>query len=432
MNAPADVMAAVIDQGHFKGIAVVIDDQYDKETEIGAIIDAIRAAGGHVVPMKELPGDAADLDNLAGASFFILDWNLTGLEHGVEIPAELAADQLRQKVEFLTRLRESRHAPVFIFTNEDPNKVREALEAGYPGGGSNILVKQKTDVGAKVYEVLNDWARELPSVLTLKSWERQNHRAINTVFKDLHDKDPFWPVFLWKMFKDDHIIAPDELGRLITRLVTSRMHSPEIDLDGFLPKLDEQFKANPAGYKAALTAVLESERFLRAKQLDPDSFSTGDVFAETSPQGVTTYYINVRAECDCIKHPGASTGPMHLLTGNVATDVQVDPVYGQVYEQHNEAIVFAMYEGNNFRFKFKPAIKPKEFGPAWRDRRIGRLLPPFLIRLLERYAAYAQRPGIPRVPSALIPVPPPASEPSARDPQNAGPPAAPAVPADGG
>lgn len=418
MNAPADVVVPVVDQGHFKGIAVVIDDNYDKEAEIRAIIDAIQAAGGHVISMKALPTDKVDLGNFAGAAFFILDWNLTGLEDGVEIPAELAADELRQKVDFLKRLRDTRHAPVFIFTNDDPTKIREALEESYPDGSSNILIKQKTDVGDKIYEILNEWARDLPSVLALKSWERENHRAINAVFKDLHDKDAFWPVFLWKMFRDDHVVAPDELGRLITRLVTSRMHAPSIDLDVFLPKLDEQFEANPERYKAALTAVLESERFLRAKQLDPDSFSTGDVFAETNARGETTYYINVRAECDCIKRPGASTGPMHLLTGNVATDVHVDPVFGQVVEQHNEAIVFAMYEGKHFRFKFKPAIKPKEFGTTMRDQRIGRLLPPFLTRLLERYAAYAQRPGIPRVPSALIPAPAPAKEPESADAQD--------------
>lgn len=204
-------------------------------------------------------------------------------------------------------------------------------------------------------------------------------------------------------------MAPDELGRLITRLVTSRMQAPKLNLDPFLAELDERFKTKPDSYKAALMKVLESERFLRKERLDQESFSTGDVFVETNAQGKETYYINLRAECDCIKHPGRSPGSMHLLSGYEATDIDVDPTFGQVHEQHNEAIVFAMYEGKHIRFGFKPPLKLKEFTATWRQNRIGRLLPPFLTRLLERYASYFQRPGIPRVPSALVPLAPAAT-----------------------
>ncbi len=406
MNAPAEAVVAaavIIDQGHFKGIAVVIDDEVESEAEIDEIVKAIRDAGGHVVTMKALPDEASDLDNLAGAAFFILDWNLTGQPHGVKLPEALEVEERRKKGEFLSKLQNARHAPVFIFTNEDPDTVREALNVIYPGGSSHILIEKKEVVGNRVYETLNEWAKGRPSVITLKSWEQENHKAVNTVFKDLHDRDDHWPVFLWKMFQDDHVIAPDELGRLITRLVTSRMHAPKLDLDSFVEALDKQFETNPAGYKKALTAVLEGERFLRNERLDPESFSTGDVFVETNNQGVKTYYVNLRAECDCIKHPDTSPGHMHLLSGREVTDVSVDPVFGQVLEQHNEAIVFAMVEGKHIRFSFKPALKFKEYNATWRGYRIGRLLPPFLTRLLERYASYFQRPGIPRVPSALVP-----------------------------
>lgn len=56
-------------------------------------------------------------------------------------------------------------------------------------------------------------------------------------------------------------------------------------------------------------------------------------------------------------------------------------------------------------FSFKNDLKVKKYDATLQGQRMGRLLPPFLTRLLERYAAYAHRPGIPRVPSALIPVP---------------------------
>lgn len=405
MSIPAEAVTAV--QGHFKGIAVVIDDMVHEEDAIKVIVQAIEDAGGHVVKLKDLPHDAADLENFTGAAFFILDWNLVELDQGVRPPEGFAEDQVRRKVEFLRRLREHRHAPVFIFTKEDPEVVREALlphKDIFQDGTSNILIRRKTDVGRDVYRVLNEWAKQLPSVLALKSWERANDQAVNSVFKDLHDREHLWPVFMWKMFKEDELLPADELGRLITRLVASRMDAPAIDLDPFLTELEAQFSADPSRYRASLIAVLEGERFLRNDKLDPNNFSTGDVFVETNEQGGKTYLINLRAECDCIKRSGRDPGSMHLLRGRPLDLIKVDPKFGNVQEQDNEGIVFAMYEGEHVRFSFANNLKVLPFNAAFKAKRIGRLLPPFLTRLLERYAAYSHRPGVPRVPTALMPV----------------------------
>lgn len=80
-------------------------------------------------------------------------------------------------------------------------------------------------------------------------------------------------------------------------------------------------------------------------------------------------------------------------------------------ERDNEAIVYAMYDGKHISFRFKSDLKIKEWSgnQGWKDKRIGRLLPPFLTRLLERYAAYSHRPGLPRVPQVLIPSASPAA-----------------------
>jgi hypothetical protein len=413
MNASAEELPGdqpppprVVNQGYFKGIAVVIDDQVHAEQQIIDIVAAIEEAGGHVVRLKDLPADDADLENYAGAAFFILDWNLLELEQGVPVPEGLAAAEVERKVRFLRRLRDHRHAPVFIFTKENPQVVHDALLPHgdiYQSGPSNILIRQKADVGKSVYEVLNAWADTLPSVLALKSWERANAKAVNSVFVDLHDREHLWPVFMWKMFKEDELVSADELGRLITRLVASRMHAPKIDLDPFLEGLEAEFSTDPDKYRASLTRVLEGERFLRNDKLDATNFSTGDVFVIRNEQGRDSYYLNVRAECDCIKRSGRDPGSMHLLTGRELESVKVDPDFGAVIEQDNEGVVFAMYEGKHIRFAFGTHVKVQAYNATYKAARIGRLLPPFLTRLLERYAAYSHRPGIPRVPTALLP-----------------------------
>jgi hypothetical protein len=81
--------------------------------------------------------------------------------------------------------------------------------------------------------------------------------------------------------------------------------------------------------------------------------------------------------------------------------VKIQNGYGQLEERDVNAAVFAMKEGASFVFQFADLQKR-----PWRDmkdKRIGRLLPPFLTRLQQRYAAYLQRPGLPRIPLEALP-----------------------------
>lgn len=73
-------------------------------------------------------------------------------------------------------------------------------------------------------------------------------------------------------------------------------------------------------------------------------------------------------------------------------------------EQHNEALIFSAYKSKNLSFRFKE-IKIVSQTKLQEENytRIGRLIPPFLTRLLQRYAAYCHRPGIPRIPDELVP-----------------------------
>lgn len=76
--------------------------------------------------------------------------------------------------------------------------------------------------------------------------------------------------------------------------------------------------------------------------------------------------------------------------------------YGHFKETDTNAIIFPVHDGKTIDFRFKDIeIKPwKEF----RDKRIGRLLPPhiYICRIQQRYALYMQRTGLPRVPKEAI------------------------------
>src|SRR3546814_141005 len=122
-----------------------------------------------------------------------------------------------------------------------------------------LLLKNKHDVGNKVYDVLNEWAKTVPSVLTLKTWERQSTRALNELFIDLHDRSPHWPVMLWDTYADDGPSPADDLGKLITRLVASRMETLDLDLGKFVSEIEERHKADPDGYAKNPRRGLEGE-----------------------------------------------------------------------------------------------------------------------------------------------------------------------------
>ncbi|HTU09559.1 MAG TPA: hypothetical protein VMG08_01575 [Allosphingosinicella sp.] len=392
----------------FKGIALVIDNSIGKESEIDKILANITASGGHYISMAALPADDYDLEHLSRVSFFIMDWNLKDddLEPGVKLPDAVQKEMAAENIAFLKRLSGNRHAPVFIFTNEVPDTVVEYLSADpellRSIEESHILVKSKADVMDKLYEVLEEWAKETPSVLTLKSWERGYLRAANDLFIDLHNRTTYWPVLMWQTFSDDEVPPEFEMAKLLNRLVESRMGPLELDLKPYLNAAEERRKADEAKYRESMYKVLEGERFLREERLTKELYAPGDLFAFPVDDG-TSYWLNLRAECDCLR--GGSDLELYLLKAQPVLDAEakIDPKFGTFLgEKDNEAIIFAMVGGTTFSIKFKDMkIKTlKQIGKQSGER-VGRLLPPFITRVQQRYAAYVERPGLPRIPAAM-------------------------------
>jgi len=397
----------------FKGIAVVIDNGIGTEEAIGKILANIRAVGGHAIELLSLPKADYDLEHFSRVSFFIMDWNLSNstegipLEAGVRLPEGLDKEMIAENIAFLKRLSQSRHAPVFIFTNEDPGRVVDELSADpdlhRSVEESHILVMRKVEVTDKLYDVLEEWANRTPSVLTLKTWERGFLRAANELFIDLHNRTPFWPVLLWQTFGADEVPPEVEMSKLINRLVESRMDLLNLDLTPFIETVEEQRKKEQAAYQESMYRVLEGERFLRNERLKEDIYAPGDVFEFPVQDNRKSYWINIRAECDCLR--GNEDLPLYLLQAKVVDGVEerINKEFGNFNdEKDNETIVFAMIGGKTFAIKYKD-LKIKTIKQIRKENgeRVGRLLPPFITRVQQRYAAYIQRPGMPRIPAAL-------------------------------
>jgi hypothetical protein len=341
-----------------------------------------------------------------------LDWQLhqTIVADNGELAALRHSDaferqELTRKISFLKQIMGHRLAPVFIFTNSDLESVKEALgdeEQLYADAErSHIMIGAKSAVIEKrVFDVLVDWIHKRPSAYVLKTWEREYEKAKNAMFNDLYTKSVDWPLLLWKTFKDDSLPASDEMGRLITRIIFSRMTPFHIDLDQFLTNERPRNGAQEIEYRKKLLAVLEAERFVRVDGLHKDSIAPGDVFK--FPRG--KYMINIRPDCDCIDRGADGELELYLLKGRAPTAAQVaqmlDEDRGLLREGEAQVAVFSMYEERTVVFSMKELEKMK--WAELKDKRIGRLLPPYLTRLQQRYASYLQRPGLSRIPREAI------------------------------
>lgn len=414
----------MLDPDLFHGIAVLIDDEIeDPKASVQQIKDAIKAADCHVVSLPDIPSAAA-IASLREVAFFVLDWNLYGKQLAESagegfgsppVPESLAEENEARIIKFLQDLKKVRFAPVFIFTDESDEQIKDVLKQ-HPDlydedDPSHILVKRKQEVAATgLFKILATWMESAPSVYVLKMWERAYQKAKNELFLDFYVRNPSWPIVMWKNFQKDSVPAAPEIGELIGSNLVSRMMPFNCDLTTFTEALGGDRKDECSDDKAVLK-VLEGERFLAEDRLDKNSVEPGDIF-KLEEGG---YRINVRPHCDCIARENSSPDKikLYLLKGceKNLSDLDCDSDRGLIREHDNEAVVYPVLEGKALRFGFKD-LDMKKWGEL-KGKRVGRLLPPFLTRLQQRYSSYLQRPGLSRLPNAAFPLSEEAAEPAA-------------------
>lgn len=396
----------------FKGVAVVIDDEVKTSNPmLENILEQIRELNIPLLEYNAIPPEQITL-NFKNLSFLLLDWRLikqdisTGeVITGVNIPETFLSVVADEHIEFIKKLKEVCFCPVFIFTNESKEDVISKLEEAKlytkdkPG---HIFIKSKADLqnGTKLIDVISDWLKENPSVYVLKEWEREYQKCKNKLFSDFQDLSPVWPQIIWKNFHDDGGNKSLELGELISRNLHTRMTPFEFD--------DELLnKDGGAVERAELRSVLEGERFLRG--LHPDAISTGDIFKESYQDGDVEkfrYWLNIRAQCDLVR----TTNPMlYCIPGDILVqnangkikDISFNK--GEFLEKNHHAIVPFIDDGKIIEFQFTGFVI-RDVNSLKTDKisRIGRLLPPYITKIQQRYALYLQRQGLPRIPEAAI------------------------------
>jgi len=391
------------------GIAVVIDDELDKDNAtINNLVLQIEKQNMPCLKYTELPEDSV-INHLEGISFLLLDWKLQddtlgeSVIEGVTLPDGIRRAAVEENITFLKRLKQSCFIPVFIFTNGPVEPIIQVLKDNdlYQEDKPNyIFVQRKSDLTGrtKLFKVISEWIQKTPSIYVLATWDKAYRTSKIKLFYDFYNMSPNWPNILWKSYAADGVNMSLELGEVITRNLHTRM--VPFAFDGRI--LNKRPKKSPA--KDEVRNVLQGERFIGKKGLQDDTICAGDVFKISSK-----IYINIRPDCDCIPGRDATyseTGDvnLYLLRGSKLSDEKLKKIYRKEYgnfeEIDNQSIVFSIINGKAYDFRFKD-LSIKKWSNI-KDKRIGRLLPPYITRMQQRYSLYLQRSGLPRTPKMAV------------------------------
>lgn|GEM_PF-400806 len=384
-------------------------------------------------------------------------------EGGVKVPAGLLEYDSTENIAFLENLNKNSFCPVFLFTNETdltsiedkliekklfsrdrPNNIFvraknsfllpetigqvkfSALIENLEKGDKDLLNKaynlnhdgstyeldssidtsivlsilNKTDY-VHLFEEIGLWLKGAPSIYILKEWEKEYQNCKTKLFSEFHALTPFWPTIMWKNFGDDGANKSLEMGELISRNLHSRMTPFEFD-DGILNK-------EVATPKEELRCVLEGERYLKINCLHENEIGTGDLFREEFKDNGQTkirYYLNIRAQCDLLRAGDITKVDLYCLKGRLIDETTINQegglslTEGQFLEKINNSIV-PFLDGNQiieFLFRDLKIMKWNDL----KDKRVGRLLPPYINRIQQRYSLYMHRQGLPRIPERAI------------------------------
>lgn len=385
----------------FKGIGMVVDDHVNSGNDaINSIVKYLEN-DNHLplVKYEDLPDDIESIC-FSSLSFLLLDWELNTLvdEDGNPIPnAALKAQNVLNNVVFIKQVVAKVVIPIFIFSNEDVNSIKNTLSRHHiidDDEKSPIFILSKSELFDKekkciMFDKVNEWLKKTPSIYVTQKWKTAYLEAINEMALDMREVSPFWPNLLWTCYKNDGVNPSEEISSLINQNALSRIQPVEFDEEILSDKEDVN--------NVALKNVLERQCFLKKDKLQNQS-TTGDIYKT----GKNDFSLNVRPACDCVGRNGKSQ--VYLIKGNRLTSGNqqklFDTKYGNFKEQHNFVIVGPV-EGVFIRFNFQDMeITDYE---KMKDQRIGRLLPPFITRVTQKYGLYIHRQGLPRLPKEVIP-----------------------------
>lgn len=385
----------------FRGVGVIIDDALADDNSKDIICRITKYFENKNIPFltfTELPVDEK-VKNFNSVSFLLLDWDLYGsqLEAGISRPQTATDDNIN----FIKEFNKICFSPIFIFSNENIDDIKSKLSNSglYDCTKSNhIFVESKINVrqARALFSKIKAWLSKTPSMYVLKEWEKSMTKAKCDMLWDFYAINPMWANFLKETLKDDGADENHELSLLLYKNLIARTTPVTFDEAILKPTRHKPTKED-------LRKVLECERYLKNDKI-PDIPATGDIFKENS-----SYYINIRPDCDIVRK--GDDVKLYCLKGSAIKEKYINAKKksskiifekGTFIEKAYNAYVSFVDDGKIIEFKFNDNNLIQKEWRNLKNIRIGRLLPPYITRLQQKYAFYIQRQGLPAIPDKAI------------------------------
>jgi len=389
------------------GPAVVVDDTLEiKNSPILAVVEQIEGADIPIMKLESLP-DIAQVKHWRGFSMIILDWELLSdapgdepLPPGLSLPAMVVEENDELVSRFVQAILDELYCPVFIVSSLDVTRIEQTLvdRLGITRDrlSARVFIKSKASSQAGFLDDLANWIKAHPAVYALRSWERDYEEAKRSLFADFEESSITWPQILWKTATADAVNESVELAETLSRNLFHRMSPAVFDPD--LIAAAGEFD------RASLHRVLHGQAVIPGTKLAPDVLMPGDFFYEPTDDGSPplTIFINLTAACDLVARDGAERDKLKMQI--VEAKLMVDRPHKEqkikdMLERErstNQLLHHLTPHGEPYDVKFSShsVATWKECGP----HRQGRLLPPYITMLQQKFALYLLRPGLPRLP----------------------------------
>ncbi len=438
----------------FAGIAVIIDNEVAKEESlIYKIRTTIANNNIPIVAYEDIPPKEI-VTSLKNASFIILDWDFLDFPTsgdadealGYVGASELRMQKQEELIEFIRLLLDELFVPVFIFSGKPISEIEEVLceENLYSKDKPNrIFVKSKTEVESEtqLFGCMEEWLKEMPSIYAMKEWDSVFQTTKIAMFKEWYRYAPRWVSVIWEMLAKDSADVQGDFGNFLTRNVVNRIQEFHFE--------EELFAMNGKGSVEELRKVMEKEHYIEYSGHEPEQAYTGDLFKDGE-----TYYLNIRAQCDLSRKKDKVT--LYLIKGKElsAQDIVTEDILlmsegelrfprkvytleklqeicknasdekegtteeleevndqfrqyrnllffgqGEILEKKPEVILACVDNGKTLKFRMD--LITKKF-KEMKDKRIGRILPPYITRVQQKCSQYIVREGTMPIPKEIF------------------------------